>query len=96
MIRTGLGDRGGPLGYLLKAVKLLWKSPEVGAGPVVRLALADEVAGVTGRYFELDQERPPAPVATDAVLAGRLWTQALELTGLEQTPPARSDAGGPP
>ncbi|MEV7007254.1 SDR family NAD(P)-dependent oxidoreductase [Streptosporangium sp. NPDC051022] len=92
VIRTGLGDRGGPLGYLLKAAKLLWKSPETGARPVVRLALAEQEAGRTGRYFHLDAEQPPAPVATDAVLAERLWTQALELTGLGPTPPpARHD-----
>ncbi|MEV8630668.1 SDR family NAD(P)-dependent oxidoreductase [Streptosporangium sp. NPDC051023] len=92
VIRTGLGDRGGPLGYLLKAAKLLWKSPDVGARPVVRLALAEQVAGRTGRYFHLDAEQPLAPVAADAALAERLWTQALELTGLERTPPpARHD-----
>ncbi|MGV9771070.1 SDR family NAD(P)-dependent oxidoreductase [Streptosporangium sp. NPDC003464] len=87
VIRTGLGDRGGPLGYLLKAVKLLWKSPDVGARPVARLALDAEVAGLTGRYFHIEAEQPPAPVAADAALADRLWTQALELTGLERTPP---------
>jgi hypothetical protein len=42
---TGLGDRSGPLGYLLKAVKLLWKSPEAGARPIVRLASAEELTG---------------------------------------------------
>jgi NAD(P)-dependent dehydrogenase (short-subunit alcohol dehydrogenase family) len=90
VIRTGLGDRGGPPGYLLKAVKLLWKSPDVGARPIVRLALADEVAGQTGCYFHLDTEQPLAPVAADATLAEQLWAQALELTGLEQAPPPRS------
>ncbi|OUC95860.1 SDR family NAD(P)-dependent oxidoreductase [Streptosporangium minutum] len=87
VIRTGLGDRGGPLGYLLKAAKLLWKSPDAGARPVVRLALAEETAGQTGRYFHIDAEQPLAPVAADAALAERLWTQALELTGLKPTPP---------
>lgn len=87
VIRTGLGDRGGPSGYLLRAVKLLWKSPDVGARPIVRLALADDVAGQTGRYFHLNTEQPLAPVAADATLAEQLWTQALEITGLKQTPP---------
>ncbi|MER5424306.1 SDR family NAD(P)-dependent oxidoreductase [Streptosporangium roseum] len=92
VIRTGLGDRGGPPGYLIKAAKLLWKSPDVGARPVVRLALAEETAGRTGRYFHVDVEQPLAPVAADTALAERLWTQALELTGLQRTPPpARRD-----
>ncbi|WP_068923337.1 SDR family NAD(P)-dependent oxidoreductase [Planobispora rosea] len=87
VIRTGLGDRGGPVGYLLTIVKLLWKSPEAGARPVVRLALDEELAGRTGRYFNLEQEEEVAPVAADPELAERLWGQALELAGLERTPP---------
>lgn len=80
VIRTGLGDRGGPVGLLLKAAKLLWKAPAQGAAPVVRLAL--DTSGGTGRYFEIDRELPLAPVAADAVLARRLWAQAAELTGV--------------
>jgi NAD(P)-dependent dehydrogenase (short-subunit alcohol dehydrogenase family) len=87
VIRTGLGDRRGPLGWLLKAVKLTWKSPGTGARPVVRLALSDEVAGLTGRYFHLEEEQPLAPVAADRALAERLWDQAAELTGAPRTPP---------
>ncbi|MET8338310.1 hypothetical protein ABZV14_31690 [Streptosporangium canum] len=47
----------------------------------------EETAGQTGRYFHIDVEQPLAPVAADAALAERLWTQALELTGLKPTPP---------
>ncbi|MFC4059159.1 SDR family NAD(P)-dependent oxidoreductase [Planomonospora corallina] len=97
VIRTGLGDRRGPLGWLIKAAKLLWKSPATGARPVARLALSEEVAGVTGRYFHLEREQPLAPVATDAALAERFWDQALELTGVTAAPPpVRGDAGDPP
>jgi NAD(P)-dependent dehydrogenase (short-subunit alcohol dehydrogenase family) len=83
VVRTGLGDRRGPLGAMLKVMKLLWKRPETGARPVVRLALAPELAGVTGRYFHLEREQDPAPAARDAVLARRLWAQAEQLTGLD-------------
>ncbi|HEX2316116.1 MAG TPA: SDR family NAD(P)-dependent oxidoreductase [Thermomonospora sp.] len=86
VIRTGLGDRRGPLGWLLKAVKLTWKSPATGAVPVTRLALSGEVAGLTGRYFHLTEEQPPAPVAADRALAERLWAQACELTGVARAP----------
>ncbi len=75
VIRTRLGDPGGPLGLLLRAVKLTWAAPAAGAAPVVRLA---EVEGVTGTYFDVDAERP---VAHDAELAEALWHQAVELTG---------------
>ncbi|MEU4408805.1 SDR family NAD(P)-dependent oxidoreductase [Streptosporangium sp. NPDC023963] len=79
VIRTGLGDRGGPVGLLLKAAKLLWKAPADGAAPVVRLAL-DRTG--TGRYFDVDRETPLAPAAADPVRAERLWAQAAELTGV--------------
>lgn len=84
VIRTGLGDRDGALGYVLRAVKRLWKSPEQGARPVVRLALDPALEGVTGRYFHLEEESPLAPVARDRAMAERLWTQALELAGLDE------------
>ncbi|OAA19788.1 dehydrogenase of unknown specificity, short-chain alcohol dehydrogenase like [Frankia sp. EI5c] len=39
VIRTGLGDRPGPLGLVLKVAKRFWTPAEAGAAPVVRLAL---------------------------------------------------------
>ncbi|MQY06859.1 SDR family NAD(P)-dependent oxidoreductase [Actinomadura macrotermitis] len=80
VIRTGLGDRPGPVGLLLKGAKLLWKPPATGARPVVRLATAEPPPN--GRYFHLDEEQPLAPVALDDVLAGRLWEQALKYVGV--------------
>jgi len=93
VIRTGLGDRGGLVGLLLKAAKLLWKKPAEGAGPVVRLATGTETAGLTGRYFHEYEEQALVPPAADAALAERLWAQALELTGLTRTPPPPADGG---
>jgi NAD(P)-dependent dehydrogenase (short-subunit alcohol dehydrogenase family) len=74
VIRTGLGDRGGPVGLLLKAVKLTWRSPARGAEPVVRLL--PETG--SGRYFHLRREMPLAPVACDHELARRLWDDAAK------------------
>jgi len=79
VIRTGLGDRGGMAGTLLRAAKRLGKAPADGAAPVVRLAL--DRPG-TGRYFDVDRERPLAPAAADPARARRLWAQAVELTGV--------------
>jgi NAD(P)-dependent dehydrogenase (short-subunit alcohol dehydrogenase family) len=73
VVRTRLGDPGGPLGLVLRAVKLTWATPAAGAVPVVRLA---GTLG-TGRYFHLDAEQP---LPRDPALADLLWTQALELT----------------
>lgn len=82
VIRTGLGARGGPLGALLKVVKLTWQHPADGARPVVRLAVDPGLDGVSGRYFDVETEAPLSAVASDAALADRVWDQALELTGM--------------
>jgi NAD(P)-dependent dehydrogenase (short-subunit alcohol dehydrogenase family) len=74
VIRTRLGDPGGPLGLVLRAVKRSWATPEAGAAPVVRLV---DHPG-TGRYFDVDRE---LPIESDVDLADRLWRQAEELTG---------------
>jgi len=79
VIRTGLGDRGGLPGVLLKAVKLAWKPPRSGAEAIVRLA---DLPDAAGRYFNLQQEEALKPGARDRALAQQLWAQATELTGL--------------
>jgi len=81
VIRTGLGDRPGPLGVLLRLVKRRWAAPEEGARPVVRLATDPALDGITGRYFDVDREIPLADAARDAGLAESLWAQAARLTG---------------
>lgn len=94
VIRTGLGDRGGPVGLLLKAAKRMWKDPRTGARPVVRLVVAPELADVTGRYFEIDKEAALVPPADDPELARALWEQALRLGELTERPrPVRPRVG---
>ena len=80
VIRTRLGDPGGALGLVLRAVKRTWATPAAGAAPVVRLV---EETG-TGRYLDVAEEKP---VDLDPVLAEELWAQAEELTGAGQATP---------
>jgi NAD(P)-dependent dehydrogenase (short-subunit alcohol dehydrogenase family) len=68
-----------------------WKTPEQGASTSVLLAASPLVAGVTGRYFEDNNEAvlttdPDAgsgvrPHALDPEAARRLWDVSLELIG---------------
>ncbi|WP_431899509.1 SDR family NAD(P)-dependent oxidoreductase [Nonomuraea sp. bgisy101] len=76
VIRTGLGDRRGPVGWLLTMVKRKWATPKEGAGPVVGLAHGTG----TGRYFHLTEEVPLEGPALDGELAGRIWKEAETLT----------------
>lgn len=82
VIRTGLGDRPGVLGVLLRAVKHAWKTPAAGARPVVRLATDASERG--GRYFEVDVEKPLLPVARDEALARAVWERSVALAHLEE------------
>jgi NAD(P)-dependent dehydrogenase (short-subunit alcohol dehydrogenase family) len=53
---------------------------EKGARPVVRLAAAPELDGVTGRYFTRERAVAPSRAATSDADAARLWQIAEEAT----------------
>ncbi len=53
-----------------------------GAETPVHLALAPEVAEVTGRYFVNRRPAPASTVVDDQRLAAELWRISAELTGL--------------
>lgn len=63
---------------------MLVKSPELGAQPVIYLAVSEEMEGVTGRYYDVLTEKEPAPQALDEEIARRLWDVSSRLVGLEQ------------
>lgn len=86
VVATGLLPRW------LQLVKTLW-DPVIfdatqGAATTVKLSLAPELDGVTGRYFDeygLPQE--PSSLARDVGLQERLWTQSRAWVGLPATSP---------
>ncbi len=55
---------------------------ESGAETPVHLALAPEVAGVSGRYFVNRRQAPASTAVDDQRLATELWRVSAELTGL--------------
>jgi NAD(P)-dependent dehydrogenase (short-subunit alcohol dehydrogenase family) len=56
---------------------------ERGARTTLHLALADEVAGISGHYFDENQVvRPPAALANDIELQETLWRRSAEWVGL--------------
>lgn len=69
-----------PLIVLLLRPRMI--TAEVGARTIVRLAASPELEGVTGRYFEEARETAPAPLASDASLARRLWDVSAALVRL--------------
>lgn len=59
------------------------RSVEEGGLALARLACSDEVAGVTGQYFDGTEPAEPAPEAEDRDLRLTLWEQSAELVGVD-------------
>ncbi|XP_074076105.1 retinol dehydrogenase 13 isoform X2 [Macrotis lagotis] len=72
---------------------LLIKTPKLAAQPSVYLAVAPELSGVSGKYFNIFREKDPAPQAQDDVTAQKLWAWSAQLVGLEE---AEALKAGPP
>ncbi|KAM6222636.1 retinol dehydrogenase 13 [Rhynchocyon petersi] len=62
---------------------LLVKSPQLAAQPSIYLAVAEELEGVSGKYFSGLKEKAPAPEAEDEEVARRLWAESARLVGLD-------------
>jgi retinol dehydrogenase 12 len=70
----------GPVRWAMKKFMI---TPEQGAQASLRCATAAELAGETGRYYDVGgQERQPSRLADDAALATELWARSAEWTGL--------------
>jgi NAD(P)-dependent dehydrogenase (short-subunit alcohol dehydrogenase family) len=85
VIRTSLGVTHDLKGKLLKLSKLLFKSPDKGAEPVIYLATSDGIRNRTGRFFLLKREIPIIRRAKDEALSLKLWDICERLTGLGQS-----------
>ncbi len=82
VIRTSLGVTHDLKGKLLRLSKLLFKSPDKGAEPVIYLATSDGVKDRTGRFFMLNKEIPITGKARDEALSLKLRNLCERLTGL--------------
>ncbi len=82
-IRSNLGRGQGPLLNLVHSVvSLFLKSPEEGAKTSIFLASAQELEGVSGRYFAKCREKQAAEHAIDPSRAKQLWDLSEQRTGL--------------
>ncbi|XP_077359992.1 retinol dehydrogenase 13-like isoform X2 [Festucalex cinctus] len=81
---TGLHQSQVSTTVLSPLFSLLVKNPELGAQPSVYLAVAEELEGVTGRYYDVLTEKEPAPQAMDEDAARRLWEISSRLVGLKE------------
>jgi len=79
VVRTGLGEMSGVLGWVLRLVKKAWLKPVQGAEAPLWLATAPEVSKITGGYFNMKQQIPLAEVADNPSLAQQLWELSKRL-----------------
>ncbi|XP_058134953.1 retinol dehydrogenase 12 isoform X2 [Dasypus novemcinctus] len=71
--------------FLFWLLSLFWKNPKQGAVPVLYLSLAQELDGVSGKYFSRSCVITlPAQPAQDPHLAQRLWNASVRLTNLDK------------
>ncbi|XP_037133806.1 retinol dehydrogenase 13-like isoform X2 [Syngnathus acus] len=81
---TGLHQSQFSTTVLSPLFSMLVKNPELGAQPSVFLAVADELEGATGRYYDVLTEKEPAPQAMDEEAARKLWEISSRLVGLKE------------
>ncbi len=86
-VRTNIGMNNGLLYQWYQRYLLWWilKDPSISGKAIYYLAAAPEMAGVSGRFFNLTIDEKPAPHALDRSLGKRVWRISETLTGLAET-----------
>jgi len=83
VVGTNLGSGvTGALGFTVRALTPLMKSPEKGAETSVYLASSPEVEGSSGGYFVKKAEARSSEASHDQRIARRLWEVSADLTNL--------------
>jgi NAD(P)-dependent dehydrogenase (short-subunit alcohol dehydrogenase family) len=88
-VSTGIWGHGAPawargvFNIAFAPIKHFLLTPEQGAQTIVYAATSPELDGKTGLYLEKNRPQKPAALARDDALAERLWTQSMQLSGLD-------------
>jgi NAD(P)-dependent dehydrogenase (short-subunit alcohol dehydrogenase family) len=70
--------------WVSKLLNFFIASPQQGAQPSLYLATSEEVADLTGRYFNKTVEKDTAPRANDEALADQIWARTEALIGADR------------
>jgi short-subunit dehydrogenase len=82
-VDTGIWNSArGPARVILRVMQWFMLSPDRGAAPLIRLASAPDVEGVSGVYFDRFKPKAPDPAALDVAAQERLWTESARLAAL--------------
>jgi NAD(P)-dependent dehydrogenase (short-subunit alcohol dehydrogenase family) len=79
-VGTRFGDQNkGLLSYVFRIAKKFALTPEKGAETIIYLATSDDVAEMTGEYFQECRPKTPSKEAQDEAAALRLWEESEKL-----------------
>lgn len=83
-VKTNIGMDNGPLyrWYRRHVVNRFLKDPAISGEAIYYLAAAPELATVSGKYFNLTIDEPPASYVMSRDLGKRVWQISEALTGL--------------
>ncbi len=76
--RFSVTDRNSDLTFPMGII-----SPEMGAETQIYLSTSDDVADISGKYFDNKQIISSSPISYDKRLADKLWEKSIELTNLQ-------------
>jgi len=95
-VKTNIGMNNGMLFQWYQRLLIWWmlKDPVISGSAIYYLAAAPEMAGVSGRYFNLTIDEKPAPHALDRVAGKQVWSISRELVGLSQLEFLTTDSDG--
>ena len=82
-VATGIWNRNkNVLNAVLRLFKPVYMNPKKSAAAVVRLAVAPDVEGVTGKYFDRMNQANSSADSHDKEIAARLWQVSAERVGV--------------
>ncbi len=82
-VATGIWNRNkNVLNAVLRLFKPVYMNPKKSAAAVVRLAVAPDVEGVSGKYFDRMNQAKSSADSHDKEIAARLWQVSAERVGL--------------
>jgi NAD(P)-dependent dehydrogenase (short-subunit alcohol dehydrogenase family) len=88
-VKTETGQENGRLYRWFKKnfIDKTLRSSDISAEAIYYLGASEEIAGVSGKFFNLTKEEVPAPPALDRGAAYELWKISIKYAGLQDKKP---------
>jgi NAD(P)-dependent dehydrogenase (short-subunit alcohol dehydrogenase family) len=84
VVASGFGQYASPaMKKLFSLLRPFLLTPEKGARTTLYLALSDEAAGITGKYFKNKKQVASSALSYDKDMQTKLWALSEELTGIQ-------------